>query len=299
MESHNTFHYMGSRRAGLQNMLIQLTRKYWFDALLLLLAFYVFQIKGSIQVTFGPELAAQSQASLIDWSAQTVAHRDEAPAKLAETSVSDLETKPGTPEPIAEKVAAKHLALETAQEAAQNLANNFNNLSFILDPSMAERRDVPAEVVKLKRDKCLQYVQMFARVAQEEKRKYGIPASITLAQGLLESNAGDSRLTRHNNNHFGIKCFSKKCKKGHCSNFTDDTHKDFFRKYPDGVDSYREHSRFLQQSRYAGLRKFSSLDYKNWALGLKKAGYATDPKYAQKLIKIIEVLKLHRYDEEG
>ena len=130
-----------------------------------------------------------------------------------------------------------------------------------------------------------------------EMDKYGIPASITLAQGLLESNVGESKLATRNNNHFGMKCFSKSCSKGHCSNFTDDSHKDFFRIYKSAWESFRAHSLLLKQSsRYQPLFQLKSNDYKGWARGLKKAGYATDPKYAEKIINLIEDLDLHQYD---
>ncbi len=151
-------------------------------------------------------------------------------------------------------------------------------------------------VLDVKRKQQDQYVARFARVAKAEMEKYGIPASITLAQGLLESNAGKSRLAANNNNHFGIKCFSKKCKKGHCSNFSDDSHKDFFRKYETAWESYRAHSLLLQKERYQSLYRLDKRDYKAWAQGLRKAGYATDKRYAKKLIHIIEDLRLYEYD---
>lgn len=140
------------------------------------------------------------------------------------------------------------------------------------------------------------YVQKYAPIAIIEMQKYNIPASITLAQGLHESNAGNSKLATKNNNHFGIKCFSKKCKRGHCSNFEDDSHKDFFKVYPSAEASYRSHSIFLQKDRYKHLQQFGN-NYKAWASGLSKAGYATDKKYAQKLIDLIEIFELYKYDE--
>ena len=149
-----------------------------------------------------------------------------------------------------------------------------------------------------KRKKQETYVNRFVDVAQKEMRKYGIPASITLAQGLIETNAGDSRLAKQNNNHFGMKCFSKKCGKGHCANFTDDSHKDFFRKYKSSWESYRAHSQLLMGKRYRHLKKLGSENYKDWARGLKKAGYATDKRYAEKLINIIDELKLYQFDNE-
>jgi flagellum-specific peptidoglycan hydrolase FlgJ len=140
------------------------------------------------------------------------------------------------------------------------------------------------------------YVKRFSDVARLEMEQFGVPASITLAQGLLESQAGKSPLAREANNHFGIKCFSKKCKKGHCKNFSDDHHKDFFRAYPSAWESFRAHSLFLQKDRYKHLLELKKTDYKNWAVGLKRAGYATDPNYAKKLIRLIEYLKLDKYD---
>jgi flagellum-specific peptidoglycan hydrolase FlgJ len=142
----------------------------------------------------------------------------------------------------------------------------------------------------------LSYIKRFSKVAQEEMKRYGIPASITLAQGLLESNAGTSPLAVHNQNHFGIKCFEKHCGKGHCANFSDDSHKDFFRIYQTVWESFRAHSKFLQKDRYKPLFKLKSTDYKGWAKGLQKAGYATDKRYGEKLIRLIEAYELHRYD---
>jgi flagellum-specific peptidoglycan hydrolase FlgJ len=152
------------------------------------------------------------------------------------------------------------------------------------------------EVTKVGNGNALQkaYIERFASVAQKEMQKFGIPASIKLAQGLLESQAGKSPLAVKNNNHFGIKCFSKTCKKGHCSNFSDDSHKDFFRVYTSAWESYRAHSEFLQKDRYKHLQE--KKHYKDWANGLQEAGYATDPQYAEKLIRLIESLDLQQYD---
>ncbi len=179
----------------------------------------------------------------------------------------------------------------------KNLANTFSNIGFILNPTYAKRNNISPAIVAEKRKKCEDYVKRFAPIAVKEMQKYGIPASVTLAQGLLESNSGESRLAKGNNNHFGIKCFSKQCKPGHCSNYTDDSHKDFFRKYPSAEQSYRAHSEFLQRTRYSHLKKLGTKNYKDWAIGLRKAGYATDKNYGPKLIKLIEALNLNRYDK--
>ena len=177
---------------------------------------------------------------------------------------------------------------EESQAGFGNVGNTYSNMTY------TEKKKVsPDRADKIAKQKA--YVKRFASVAQAEMKKFGIPASITLSQGLIESNAGDSRLSREINNHFGMKCFSRTCKKGHCKNFTDDTHKDFFRAYATAWESYRAHSKMLQNKRYRHLKKHG-IDYKSWAHGLKKAGYATDAKYAEKLISLIEELGLDQYD---
>lgn len=148
----------------------------------------------------------------------------------------------------------------------------------------------------IKDENAIPYIKRFIETAQAEQERYNIPSSITMAQGILESGSGSSRLATRVNNHFGIKCFSKNCKKGHCSNFEDDHHKDFFRNYKSAWQSYRDHSIFLNGNRYKHLQQYGT-DYKAWAHGLKKAGYATDPNYAYKLIELIERFNLHVYDQ--
>lgn len=142
------------------------------------------------------------------------------------------------------------------------------------------------------------YIERFAPVAKAEMRRSGIPASIILAQAILESQSGKSALATKANNHFGIKCFSSKCHKGHCMNFSDDSHKDFFLRFPNAWSSFRAHSNFLKQSaRYKHL--FKHHDYHTWAKGLANAGYATDKQYGEKLIRLIESLHLHQYDDKA
>lgn len=177
-------------------------------------------------------------------------------------------------------------------------ANTFSNLAFILNPSYASRHNISDAIVAEKMSICDNYINKYAATAVLEMKKFGIPASITLAQGLLESNAGESRLSVESNNHFGMKCRSK-CRGCTCRNYTDDDIYDMFRVFDSSWDSFREHSRLLTSARYRHLQNFGSTDYEAWARGLKKAGYATDKRYAEKLIRIIKVLKLHRFDYEG
>lgn len=139
------------------------------------------------------------------------------------------------------------------------------------------------------------YIQIYSSVAIEEMHQYKIPASITLAQGILESGTGNGPLALKAKNHFGIKCHSTWT--GARVYHDDDELGECFRKYTDVKYSYRDHSLFLtQRSRYADLFKFEISDYKAWARGLKKAGYATDPKYPEKLISLIERYKLWKFD---
>ena len=139
------------------------------------------------------------------------------------------------------------------------------------------------------------YIKKYRDIAVEEMRKYHIPASITLAQGLLESGAGQSTLARKSNNHFCIKCGSDW--DGKSVRYDDDARNECFRAYKHPKQSYEDHSKFLaSRSRYAFLFKLKITDYKGWAKGLKKAGYATDRRYAQRLIDIIELYDLHQYD---
>ncbi len=140
------------------------------------------------------------------------------------------------------------------------------------------------------------YVGRYRDIAVRQMKEEGIPASITLAQGLLESGTGQSTLATRNNNHFGLKCFSKSCSAGHCSNHSDDHHKDFFLIFPDAEASYLAHAKLLRKDRYRKLFRLDRTDYRGWARGLSAAGYATDPKYADKLIRMIETLELYRLD---
>ncbi|MEE1298852.1 MAG: glucosaminidase domain-containing protein [Muribaculaceae bacterium] len=138
------------------------------------------------------------------------------------------------------------------------------------------------------------YIKQYKDIAIKHQKKYGIPASITLAQGLLESSAGSSRLAREANNHFGIKCGSGW--KGKTIKHKAERGKECFRKYKNAEESYEDHSRFLKRDRYKPLFKLKTSDYKGWARTLRKCGYATDKKYPDKLISLIERYKLYQYD---
>ena len=140
------------------------------------------------------------------------------------------------------------------------------------------------------------YLDLYSDIAKDNMRNHKIPASITLAQGILESGVGKGRLAVKANNHFGIKCHGWKGDKIY---HDDDRSQECFRKYKKVEMSYEDHSEFLTgRSRYASLFKLKSNDYKGWARGLRAAGYATDRKYPSKLISLIERYKLYAYDDE-
>ncbi len=167
----------------------------------------------------------------------------------------------------------------------------FLSLSFIfilVASSVAQTQ--PAE----ERYSRLDYISMYRGAAVKEMLISGVPASITLSQGILESGDGNSTLARKANNHFGIKCHEWT---GETFHMDDDAKGECFRSYKSVFDSYDDHSQFLKtRSRYAGLFQLDKIDYKGWAKGLKDAGYATNPKYPELLIKIIEENSLHQYD---
>lgn len=139
----------------------------------------------------------------------------------------------------------------------------------------------------------LGYIERYKDVAMEHCRSHGVPASITLAQGLLESNAGQSYLAVRGNNHFGIKCHKWA---GEVVEYDDTLKHDCYRSYGSPEDSFLDHSRFLCGKRYQPLHALDTADYKGWAEGLRTYGYAEDPAYPQKLIGIIERYSLHLYD---
>lgn len=143
-----------------------------------------------------------------------------------------------------------------------------------------------------------QYIAKYKDIAITEMQRSGIPASIKLAQGILETQSGNGWLVQNSNNHFGIKC--KNNWTGESVRYDDDARQECFRKYPSAADSYKDHSDFLRNNpRYAFLFQFQEEDYKSWAYGLKQAGYATSNTYPQQLIKLIEDYNLQQYTLEG
>ena len=143
-----------------------------------------------------------------------------------------------------------------------------------------------------------EYVEKYKAIAIAHMERYGIPASITMAQGILESDSGNSRLSLSSNNHFGIKC--KKHWTGDRVYHDDDAKGECFRAYPTVEASYQDHADFLDQSpRYDSLFSYPSDDYRRWARGLKAAGYATAPDYAERLVNIIESMKLYLLDKDN
>lgn len=192
---------------------------------------------------------------------------------------------------LANEATAVSNTLTTEQK---ELAAKFSNLGFLLSPDAAQKHSVSKEIVQYKKQKCLDYIKRFLPTAKQEAELYNIPVSITLAQALLESNAGDSQLAIKENNHFGIKCGG--CTTCKCAQYTDDSPKDMFRVFESPWYSFREHSKLLQNKRYKHLLQLPRSDYKNWAYGLQAAGYATDKKYAEKLIKIVENLGLQKLE---
>jgi flagellum-specific peptidoglycan hydrolase FlgJ len=172
-----------------------------------------------------------------------------------------------------------------------NEANIVENISLSNEENMEKQNNFENPEIS----NTFEYIEYFKDIAMQEMIDYGIPASITLAQGILESGSGKGRLAVEANNHFGIKCHKWD---GDKIFHDDDKKNECFRKYKNPQTSFRDHSVFLTtRSRYEFLFDFKIDDYVSWSEGLKKAGYATDPNYPQKLINIIERYKLYEYDK--
>jgi flagellum-specific peptidoglycan hydrolase FlgJ len=273
------YHYSPYDRhqPSIGEFLMPYIQKYWFRAVLVFLVAHLYLSRDiTIQFNMSDKNLEPAAASMMPTSAgETVKeHEHVFRGKGANTSV-----KNSTPN----------------KNVDSRKANDFYNITFILSPDYGKRKGIDPAIVREKRNNCKRYVERFSKIARTEREMYGIPASITLAQGLLESDAGGSRLSVESNNHFGIKCRSK-CRGCTCRNYTDDSRYDMFRVFNSAWESYREHSKLLTGSRYKHLLNLPVTDYEGWAHGLKKAGYATDKRYAEKLIKIIEEMKLYKYD---
>lgn len=198
-------------------------------------------------------------------------------------------TKPKT------TAARKKPVVQTKSQNAARPNSTASNTNSAVTPKAevleaTSKMSVTSEVVAA-------YIQQFKETAKDNMRTHGIPSSITLAQGVLESGAGYGTLAKNANNHFGIKCHTGWT--GESVFHDDDTAQECFRKYQHPSESYRDHSLFLtSRSRYASLFKLDKSDYVAWANGLRAAGYATDVKYPEKLIGIIERYELYKFDEE-
>lgn len=175
--------------------------------------------------------------------------------------------------------------------------NNTTKIEEINKPKKENQELIATSKVKATQEDVLKYISDFKEIAKENMVNHGIPASITMAQGILESGAGFGRLCKEANNHFGIKCHTGWT--GETITHDDDAAQECFRKYEDPSQSYRDHSLFLKtRKRYESLFQLEKYDYYSWANGLKQAGYATDTLYPSKLIGIIERYELHKLDSE-
>lgn len=267
-----------------------LLQRYWFQGLLLSLAVYVL-FKKDISIQIGLSSAGLDFVeSVTNNSLDAIENVGQAIAMP-----TSFHAQEASMEPVVNAPAPVKKAVPKDTKNGVPIGNTMSNLTPILSPTYAKRKGIDPAIAEAKVELARDYVRRFAPVAIREMKQYGIPASITLAQGLLESNVGESRLSTESNNHFGIKCRTK-CRSCTCRNYSDDSIYDMFRVFDSAWESFREHSKLLASDRYKHLTKYEN-DYKNWAYGLKNAGYATDKRYAEKVIQIIEFLDLHEYDK--
>jgi len=200
------------------------------------------------------------------------------------------------PSLIRNTVSKGNVATETAKVSNEDAVAAHPNLRFLLFPEMTKSAKLSESAINSLNNKCKAYARRFAPVAMAEMGRYGVPASITVAQAILHSNAGDDALSLKSNNHFGIQCFSKECPKGHCSHHGTEAHKSFYRNFNTAWESFRAHSLLMTGKKYQHLLKLEKTDYQAWAKGLQKAGYSKDSQYAAKLIRIIETMRLAELD---
>ena len=212
--------------------------------------------------------------------------RKSVPSKIITPKKPIVISKSPSQNPIVKKIEQKY---ELAKEETKSSANEtVYSKTEILEATTR---------VKVTTAMVLDYIAQYKEIAKGNMTKYGIPSSIILGQGILESGAGTGPLSVLANNHFGIKCHKEWT--GPSVKYDDDEQQECFRKYNQPSESYEDHSLFLtSRSRYLFLFQFAKDDYKSWANGLKDAGYATDPKYPDKLIGIIERYQLGKYDAE-
>lgn len=270
--------------------------KHSFEVFLLLLILYIALGRGlSLQVDLRDPVAVnepeQQQEMAVNSSFDQITAFITQPLKVFSSFLPANEASVDGETTVA--IDAKHSGFNEVA-LTDDPAPHISNLTLVLSPDYGERKGLPKKIIAAKKQRVQNYLDRYAAAAQDEMRQYGIPASITLAQGLLESNAGDSRLARESSNHFGIKCRAK-CLGCTCRNYGDDTRYDMFRVFESPAESFREHSKLLNTKRYARLKSYGK-NYKKWAHGLKACGYATDKRYGHKLVTIIENLRLDRYD---
>ena len=202
----------------------------------------------------------------------------------------------GTAKPKAKSTKKPHVIASTQPKRIKRIVEEPVDVIIIDQKEKIELLEATSKI-KVTKEIVLAYINQFKGVAKEDMKEYGVPASITLAQGILESGAGTGLLCKLANNHFGIKCHKEWT--GPYVRYDDDAAQECFRKYEHAEQSYKDHSAFLTtRAWYKPLFKLSKSDYKAWAKGLKKAGYATDPKYPDKLIGLIERYQLQQYDAE-
>lgn len=299
-----------SARAGWYKVQ-QYVKKMWVRlAIVGVLGFALSQNEVTVQLSFGRPASGQSEEWVSAGVISAVDQHEEKTNDQPKAITVAHKTQKGSPETWWEAIRNEPIDVRTQlnlanpatavsnalTEEQQVEAAKFSNLGFILNPDLAKRKKVDPAVVAAKNQVCYDYLDRYAKTAQEEAKLFNVPASITLAQALLESNAGESNLAAKENNHFGIKC-QDKCVGCRCANYTDDSQFDMFRIFNTPWESFRAHSKLLTGKRYKHLLKLPRTDYRNWAYGLKAAGYATDKQYAEKLINIIEALKLYKYDK--
>ncbi len=277
-------------------------RKNWFSLSLLAFAIFILTQKD---ITMEFSMRANPNAIPVQSTTPRDAENGKVVPAAAPLSHAGQPTLPkanqqfgwgSLPDLIRNTVSKGNVAETETTISKQESVATHPNVRFLLFPEMSKSANLSESAINSLNNKCKAYARRFAPVAMAEMGRYGVPASITVAQAILHSNAGDGALATTSNNHFGIQCFSKECPKGHCSHHGTEAHKSFYRNFNTAWESFRAHSLLLTEKKYQHLLKLDKNDYQSWANGLQKAGYSKDPQYAAKLIRIIEAMQLAELD---
>ena len=267
---------------------------HWFELLVGFAVLYLVTDR-EFTVSFRMNDTPAATAMAAPQAIRVVAPAATIPARSTTPTTPRINCKPPKVAAVVPTVPAASASAPTNTGRRVFRHSDYQDLQFLLDPTYAERHQLPRDLVDAKLDACRAYVTRFAKVAIAEKERYNIPVAIKLAQGLLESENGQNPLATEANNHFALPCGISADNTGCLPTQRFGLAADFQR-FDAVWNSYRTHSLLLNSDQYRHLLRLPAKDYKAWAQGLQMAGYSPDPQYAEKLVRLVEGLELYLFD---